>query len=303
MYLAPFGFPAVTSSGTVSGCAPTVIGCGTMIATRGIFTATGPPATITACGEGTGSATLVGEGTVWPAGFMGMVSFVSSGTVTGSGRVKGCGTITGVGTFTVSEPYTTTSTLAGNGGQATVNVYVSYCPPEIDGAGGAGTMNPLLRLAGNASVFDQDATGLSNPDSDPELEPGSHSSDSEAPRYALSGLSATHANLTGPFALLNTTSTNSTNGTAGPLCAICPQDSGICCPPTSRCGGDGHCPWHALEACGYARFGVNIVDVRNSSRALGEDTDADGGDGRMSRRSEGAIAHVHVHARAHGHGY
>ena len=38
VYLAPFGFPAVTSSGTVNGCAPTVIGCGTMIATTGTFT-------------------------------------------------------------------------------------------------------------------------------------------------------------------------------------------------------------------------------------------------------------------------
>ncbi|KAK5944227.1 hypothetical protein PMZ80_003508 [Knufia obscura] len=246
VYLAPFGFPAVTSSGTVSGCAPTVIGCGTMLATTGTFTGT---AEITACGEGTGSATMIGSGTVWPAGFMDMISFMSSGTVTGSGRVRGCGYLTGTGTFTVTEPYSTTSTP---GVTPTVNVYVSYCPPE-------GGLNPMMRLAGNFS-----GEGMS-----PAL--------IEAERNSVYNGSAAYPGLSDKYVAdalsagaRNYTSGNFTgNGTTDAICHVCPEDAGICCPPYTDCGSDGHCPWTALVNCGYARFGVNLVDVKNSSVSMG----------------------------------
>ena len=204
-----------------------------MIATTGKFTGT---AEISGCGEGSGSATMIGSGTVWPAGFMDMVSFVSSGTVTGSGRVKGCGYLTGTGVFTISEPFTTTVTP---GATPTVNVYVSYCPPEAGGAGAG--YNPLLRLASNFT----DGAAYN--------------------KYALSPVLAG-----GNYTQLNTTG----NGTSldNPLCHVCPEDSGICCPLATDCGSDGHCPWTALQNCGYARFGFNLVDVHNSSESLGMGT-------------------------------
>ena len=46
VYVGPGGLIPVVSSGTATGCASTVIGCGTMIATTGKFTGT---AIITGC--------------------------------------------------------------------------------------------------------------------------------------------------------------------------------------------------------------------------------------------------------------
>lgn len=250
VYVAPFGFPAVTSSGTVSGCAPTVIGCGTMLATTGTFSGT---AELTACGEGSGYATMIGSGTVWPAGFMDMLSFVSSGTVTGSGRVKGCGYLTGTGTFTVTEPFTTTSTP---GLAPTVNVYVSYCPPE------AGGLNGIMRLSGNGSAYAV-SPALIDADRDSAVKNNVSAAAAAAYPYATDALLAGARNYTsGNFTGGNDTASSS-------LCRVCPEDSGICCPPYTDCGSDGHCPWSALVGCGYARFGVNLVDVRNSSTSLG----------------------------------
>lgn len=236
-----------------------------MIATSGIFTATfnGPPATITACGEGTGSATLIGSGTVWPAGFNDMISFVSSGTLTGSGRVRGCGTITGYGTFTISEPYTATN----GGSQATVNVYVSYCPGDL----GSDSMGNRIRLAGN---FTGDDTVPSDDLVNPHAE-DDEDTDTDPYRYALSPNYPT---------LNSTSSLNSTiNSTSlfKSLCRVCPQDSGICCPPSADCGVDGHCPRIALEGCGYVMFGVNIVNSDNSSVSSGVD-------GSMAGRMSGS---------------
>lgn len=221
-----------------------------MIVTNGVYTQTGPAATITACGEGSGSATLIGSGTVWPAGFDDQISFVSSGTLVGSGRVKGCGTITGSGTFTISGPYTTTSTPSVQ--PTTVNVYVSYCPPDLGGA------NQLLRLSGN---FTDDADTIS---------PANGVLDPDDPSYNISSLYYNRYSLSSGSANSNSTNSTFTNSTSdNALCHICPQDSGICCPPFTDCGADGHCPWVALEGCGYARFGVNIVDQSNSSTNLG----------------------------------
>lgn len=235
----------------MSGCAPTVVGCGTMIVTSGVYTQTGPAATITACGEGSGSATLIGSGTVWPAGFDDKISFVSSGTLVGSGRVKGCGTITGYGTFTITDSYTTTITPDSQ--PTTVNVYVSYCPPDLGG------VNQLLRLSGN---FTDDADATSPAMGTMNIDDPSYNITSPyfSNRYSLAG-AALYGNST------NGTSTNSTLD--NPLCHVCPEDSGICCPPFTNCGADGHCPWTALEGCGYAMFGVNLVDSQNSSTSMG----------------------------------
>lgn len=183
---------------------------------------------------------MIGSGTVWPAGFFGLISFVSSGTVTGSGRVKGCGFLTGTGTFTVSGPYTETITESlPSGAATTVNVYVSYCPQEM----------PLMRLVGNLSTTDSlrvDA-GLNNGTTYNYL----HHAVLAGGRNYTNGLNST------------------TNSTKFELCRVCPEDAGICCPPYSDCGADGHCPWNALVGSGYARFGVNIVDVANSSQSMG----------------------------------
>lgn len=137
----------------------------------------------------------------------------------------------------------------------TVNVYISYCPPD--------PLNPLLRLAGN---FSESATSPANVD--PELldvDAAGSGNGSLPYRYAQDALlNSSPGNFTGGGA-------NSTNSSmvGNPLCHVCPQDSGICCPLYTDCGADGHCPWTALVACGYARFGFNLVDVRNSSGILG----------------------------------
>lgn len=195
-----------------------------MIASTGIFTGT---ASLTGCGEGRGCATMIGSGTVWPTGFMDMISFVSSGTLTGCGRVKGCGYLTGTGTFTVCEPFTTTVMP-----EPTVNVYVSYCPPD------SMAQNPLMRMAGNVSDPDAYLRYATSP--------------------VLAGGNYTQLNFTGNSTMLD-----------NPLCHVCPEDSGICCPLGSDCGSDGHCPWTALEGSGYARFGVNLVAMKNSSDSIG----------------------------------
>jgi len=90
VYVGPFALIPVVSSGTASGYAAKVVGCGTLIATGGSFSGSG---TITGCGVGSGTATMTGAGTVWPAVLGGLIPIVSSGIVTGSGRVEGCGTI------------------------------------------------------------------------------------------------------------------------------------------------------------------------------------------------------------------
>lgn len=50
-----------------------------------------------------------------------------------------------------------------------------------------------------------------------------------------------------------------------PLCHICNNDSGTCCPLTSNCGADGHCPWNALMGSGYVLGGLNVVAMQNST--------------------------------------
>jgi hypothetical protein len=47
------------------------------------------------------------------------------------------------------------------------------------------------------------------------------------------------------------------------ICHLCDNDSGICCPPGSSCGADGHCPWKALVGSGYVLSGLNVVAAKN----------------------------------------
>lgn len=55
------------------------------------------------------------------------------------------------------------------------------------------------------------------------------------------------------------------DGLSNPLCNVCENDSGTCCPPSSTCGADRHCPWNALVGSGYVLGGLNVVAVKNSS--------------------------------------
>ncbi len=66
--------------------------------------------------------------------------------------------------------------------------------------------------------------------------------------------------------LANATHTNTTEETdIVPACRECPNSGGICCPPNAKCDELGKCPWKAMEAMGYIRFGINLVNWRNLS--------------------------------------
>ncbi|OQV09420.1 hypothetical protein CLAIMM_13545 isoform 2 [Cladophialophora immunda] len=231
------GTPIVTS-GTASGYANNVSGCGTIIATSGTFTGS---AEITGCGSGSGTGTLTGTGTVWPAYGGGLISLVTSGTVSGTGNFSGCGILTGSGTFVattgspvVISPSTTptpTSRLT-----KTVSVYLSYCPDPMG-------VNDMLRLAGGSGG------GVSS-------------------NMTSSSPSGAYPNSTAPYSSLHSNSTLSTGNSTGPnpLCQTCPNSVGICCPPTVHCSADdGKCPLYALENSGNTINGYLIAQVMNSS--------------------------------------
>jgi hypothetical protein len=126
----------------------------------------------------------------------------------------------GTGTFTATGPYTKTLSLAP--AQATVEVFVSYCPTNDNG---------LARPAGN----------LTSP--------------------AVVFYYPVPSNST----LGDSNSTAIDDTLDNPLCHICPNDSGICCPLGSTCGGDGHCPYEALIGSGYILQGYNVVAAKNIS--------------------------------------
>lgn len=164
----------------------------------------------------------------------------------------GCGTLMGSGAFTLTGPPTNLPTVTA---RKTVNVYVSYCPD--DNLGG-GSVARIAQYAAGGNVSD----GTSDdPDSLPE-DAAAHNS-TTGPNYRLDAI---FANTTTP-ALNNSTASNSTQ--KNPLCHICPNDSGICCPLFTDCGSDGHCPYQALLGAGYVKFGVNIVEMANSSSGIG----------------------------------
>lgn len=211
-------------------------------------------------------ATMIGSGTVYPAGFTPEISFVSSGTVTGSGRVVGCGTLMGSGVFTLTGPPTNLPTVTA---RKTVNVYVSYCPDDnLNG----GNLARIVQYAAGGNVSTETSNGhgknLPNTGFDAEAESGLSSGSSTQSLNSSGGylLDPVFANATtiGPN---NSISNNNTQ--KNPLCHICPNDSGICCPLFTDCGVDGHCPYQALLGAGYLRFGMNIVDMANSSSGIG----------------------------------
>lgn len=66
--------------------------------------------------------------------------------------------------------------------------------------------------------------------------------------------------------LANITNTNTTqDNEIVPACRECPNSAGICCPPNAKCDELGKCPWSAMEAMGYIRFGICMVNWRNTS--------------------------------------
>jgi hypothetical protein len=108
----------------------------------------------------------------------------------------------------------------------TVSVYLSYC---ADTTGNAGGGNYRLDLDGDANSTQVASLHLNNtlPDS-----PSSRS--------------------------------NSTLGS--PLCQVCPESVGVCCPPTVSCStADGKCPLYALENGGNMINGYLIQQVTNST--------------------------------------
>lgn len=185
---------------------------------------------------GTASLTGCGEGrgcaTMIGSGTVWPTGFMDMISFVSSGTVTGCGRVKGCGFLTGTGTFTVSEPFTTTVTPTpTVNVYVSYCPDPM-------AQNPLMRMAGNVS------------------DPNAYLRYAQSP--TLAGGNYTQLNATGNSTMLD-----------NPLCHVCPEDSGMCCPLGSDCGSDGHCPWTALEGCGYARFGVNLVDMRNSSESLG----------------------------------
>ena len=66
--------------------------------------------------------------------------------------------------------------------------------------------------------------------------------------------------------LLADNSSTSSNTTVNPLCQVCPNSVGVCCPPTVTCDdSDGKCPIWALENGGNTINGYLIQQVVNST--------------------------------------
>lgn len=218
--LAPRGTGSVTYTGSGS-----ATGIGTAI---GFGTASGYGTVIgsgTANGTGTfiGSATAIGSGTIIGIGTVlvdGSIPVVTSGTVTGVGTVIGVGTIYGAGSFVGSGTFVgSPGTFVGTGTASTLGVGF---PLSTKPAGGT-TINIYVNDCGPSSL----------------------------PQFASNGSMALDpaANLT---MLLDDT-------LATPLCHICELDAAICCPWTVQCGGDGHCPWSAMQGAGYIVAGVKVA--------------------------------------------
>ncbi|KIW14316.1 hypothetical protein PV08_07098 [Exophiala spinifera] len=225
---------SIVTSGTASGSASSVVGCGYIIATTGTFLGS---AVITGCGYGSGTGTLTGTGTIWPAQGMGMMSIVSSGTISGSGSFRGCGTLTGSGVFTATEGYTTTilapvitsSVASSTRPTKTVSVFVSYCAGDSNNQPGGGG-DIIINIFGNNNTL--------------VSSPGRVSSDgSDIVNISIFGSSSDNA-----------------------LCNVCPNSAGICCPPGVTCDDDdGKCPLYAVERAGNTINGYLIPQVMNSS--------------------------------------
>lgn len=207
-----------------------------MYATIGSFSGS---ATIVGCGSASGYATLNGSGTVYPAALGGMIGITSSGIVTGSGSVIGCGTIVGISTprggiVELTLLQIGTGTFTANGPYTTTS-YVTAAPNQ-------GAVEVYM------SYCPTNENGI------PRIA-GSFSSPAIVSYYPLATNSLSDSsNTTTPDDRLD-----------NPLCHICDNDSGTCCPLGSTCAADGHCPWNALVGAGYVLSGLNVVAVRNGS--------------------------------------
>ncbi|KEF58398.1 uncharacterized protein A1O9_06324, partial [Exophiala aquamarina CBS 119918] len=226
-------YSSVVSSGTASGAAIKVVGCGTLIATTGGFNGT---ATIIGCGYGSGTGDITGTGTVWPAQFGGSVSFVTSGTVHNvTGAFSGCGTVTGTGGFEATEgpTITLTSTTSRRAVSATtIEVYVSYCPDPAPAGG-------IMRLGQNFSLS---GTGSY---------PGAN-------RHSF--------NINDSDSTSSTTNSTSSSDDGNAICTTCPNSVGICCPPNVPCNeDDGKCPQFAIELSSQTINGYLIAQLMNST--------------------------------------
>ena len=203
-----------------------------MLGSTGTFKGTG---VIVGCGEGSGTATLTGSGTVYPVIGGGLISFVSSGTLTGSGRVKGCGTITGAGIFTATGPYTSMTTTSARN---TVEVYVSYCPTDLGGG--------LPQYRGNGT----------------EIDAGGPYANVTTYNGTLSGSNSTFPWTNSSVPTNSTRRENTTD--VGQNCRFCPN-SALCCPIMAKCDAMGKCPWNALLDNGYVKYGLNVANRQNLS--------------------------------------
>ena len=221
----------ITDANDLPGYASRVVGCGTLIATNGSFSGS---ASVIGCGSASGYGTLDGSGTVYPAALGGMIGITSSGRIIGSGAVIGCGTIVRTSLLrpeiiALTDPQIGTGTFAATG-PYTTTIYQTIAPNqdtvEVYVSYCPTSDNRMPRIAGNLTS-------------------------SAVSHYP------TASNLT----------SDTSNGTTldNPLCNICPNDSGTCCPPETTCGTQGHCPWGALMGAGYVLGGFNVVAAKNSS--------------------------------------
>lgn len=141
-------------------------------------------------------------------------------------------TQTGSGSFTATDgpTITITPTTTRTRSTTTIEVYVSYCPdPAL--AGG------LMNLGMNFSTSDGGT---------------------------YHGGNGQTLNLTDPA--LTVSSTNGTSSDDNPLCNVCSNSVGICCPPTVSCENDsGKCPEMALRLSGNTINGYLIAEVMNST--------------------------------------
>ncbi|EXJ54332.1 hypothetical protein A1O7_09670 [Cladophialophora yegresii CBS 114405] len=178
-------------------------------------------------------------GTVWPWYGGGLLSFVSSGTVAGAGSFAGCGTITGSGYFsaTAGSPVLVTPTSTARPTR-TISVYLSYCPDPTAGAGTGA--DAIFRLASSSNTTQGISPAISNRNG--TLSPG----------------------YTSPYT--NSTAASNSTTNLNPLCQVCPESVGVCCPPTVSCSADdGKCPLFALENSGNLINGYLIQQVVNST--------------------------------------
>jgi hypothetical protein len=120
-------------------------------------------------------------------------------------------------------------TQTASSSQTTIEVYVSYCPTTLP----AGA---LPRLGSNFS----------------------------SPEYLVDAALQNGTDLNSTLSGLS--STNSTQPDDGiPLCKVCPESAGVCCPLDVECDHLKKCPWEAMKGMGCVTHGDFLVNGRNLS--------------------------------------